>query len=271
MYHSHNVTGSPSPRTPVLPPRPLPEAPSLPGPFRRPLLVAHRGYAARAPENSLAAVRLAVAYGADMVEVDVHLTRDGVPVVLHDATLDRTTTGRGPVREWTFRELREQVEIRGAPGGPVPTLSEVLALTRGRVPLAVEVKPGDAAEEVLRAIAEAGARRHVAVWSFRRSVVRAVQDLAPDIPCALLYGGARHGGRWTPGEFLHYARRLGVTAVPFFPEDLEPGVVAAARREGLQVYTGTVNDGRGCIRALIHGVDGIVTDQLAGMRALLAR
>ncbi|HEY8492095.1 MAG TPA: glycerophosphodiester phosphodiesterase, partial [Dehalococcoidia bacterium] len=183
----------------------------------------------------------------------------------------RTTTGSGPVREWTFQDLREQVELRGAPGQQVPTLAEALAVTRGRVPLAIEVKPGDAAEEVLRAVAEAGARRHVAVWSFRRSVIRAVQDLAPDVPCALLYGGARHGSRWTPGEFLCHARRLGVAAVSFFPEDLEPGAVEAARREGLQVYTGTVNEGRSCVRALLHGVDGIVTDQLAGMRALLAR
>lgn len=254
-----------------LPSHPLPEAPALPRSFRRPLVVAHRGYTARAPENTLRAVRLGMAYGSDLVEVDVHATRDGVPVVLHDPTLDRTTTGAGPVSEWTYRELREQVEVLGAPGEQVPALIEVLALTRGRVPLAIEVKAGGMVEEVLEAVAEAGARRWVTIWSFRRSVIRAVRDLAPDLPCALLYGGARHRASWTPGEFLYHAGRLGAAAVSLFPEDVEPGIVEAAHDRGMQVYTGTVNDGRTCFRVLSHGVDAVVTDEVAGLRALLAR
>lgn len=113
-----------------------PEAPAVPSLFRRPLVVGHRGYPVRAPENPLAGIRLAVACGADIVEVDVHTTRDGVSVVPHDATLDRTTTGTSPVGEWTFDDLRAQVRIRGGHGEPVPTLAEVLVVTAGRVLLA---------------------------------------------------------------------------------------------------------------------------------------
>ena len=253
-----------------LPSHPLPELPSLPRPFRQPLVVAHRGYSARAPENTLAAVRLAIACGADWTEIDVRATRDGMPVVLHDATLDRTTTGRGPLSEWSFWELREQVAIEGTPGERVPTLAEVLAVTRGRVPLAIELKEPEVTERVLRDIALADAAASVAIWSFHRAALEIAREQAPDLPRAFLHRGSRDAGAWSAGEFLYHAERLGALGASFFPEDIDAGVVEAARERGLQVYTGTINDAPNALRVIRSGVHAVITDEPVALRALFA-
>jgi glycerophosphoryl diester phosphodiesterase len=253
-----------------LPSHPLPELPSLPAGFRAPAIVAHRGYSARAPENTLAAVRLAIACYADWIEIDVRATRDGMPVVLHDETLDRTTTGSGPLNEWSFWRLREQVAIAGTERDRVPTLAEVLAVTRGRAPLAIEVKEIEVTERVLRDIAEADAAPWVAVWSFHREVLDVARAEAPDVPLAFLHRGSRAARAWSPGEFLYHAERLGALGVSFFPEDIDSGVVEAARERGLRVYTGTVNDARAAMRVIRAGVDAVITDEPVALRALIA-
>lgn len=118
-------------------------------------IVAHRGYSARAPENTLAAIERAIAAGADAVEWDVHLTADGVPVVIHDDSLERTTTGMGRVRDHTLAQLRALDAGRwfgpGFAGEPIPTLAEALARTRRRVArVYTEIKAGADEAEVDR-------------------------------------------------------------------------------------------------------------------------
>jgi len=111
-----------------------------------PLFAAHRGGAALWPENSLLAFRNALALGADFLELDVHLSRDDEVMVIHDATLDRTTDGSGPVRERTAAELRAlHLKDRGAPTAePVPTLDEVVALAAaGQRQMLLEIKTDD--------------------------------------------------------------------------------------------------------------------------------
>lgn len=117
---------------------------SMPPPGNRPhtIIIAHRGGAGLRPENSLAAFANAIRLGADMVEFDVHLTRDRHIVVIHDATLDRTTTGTGPVAEHTLAELRE-ITLIGTDEEPVPTLDEVIGLLApSPLGLRMEIKVG---------------------------------------------------------------------------------------------------------------------------------
>lgn len=125
-------------------------APAIDGPpalqpARRPLIVAHRGASAEAPENTPAAFRLAIEQQADAIELDCRLTRDGAVVVLHDARLERTTDGRGEVRDWTLAQIRRLNAAahwkRRFPNERVPVLGEVLDLTRGRAQLFIELKP----------------------------------------------------------------------------------------------------------------------------------
>src|SRR5690349_20461223 len=112
-----------------------------------PLFAAHRGGAALWPENSLLAFRNALALGTDYLELDVHLTRDGEVVVIHDPTLDRTITGHGPVRERTLAELgswRLKDKDGAVVDEPIPTLDEVVALAAaGKRQMLLEIKPDD--------------------------------------------------------------------------------------------------------------------------------
>jgi glycerophosphoryl diester phosphodiesterase len=121
----------------------------------RPEIIAHRGYSARAPENTLAAVARALEAGADAIEWDVHLTACGTPVVIHDDTLQRTTDGRGAVRAHTLAQLRGLDAGRWFgpefAGERIPTLAEALELTRGRVGrVYTEIKRGAEPDEVDR-------------------------------------------------------------------------------------------------------------------------
>src|SRR5262245_59418730 len=110
-------------------------------------VIAHRGSSAVAPENTLAAVDLAIRAKAHRVEFDVQLTKDGVPVVLHDETLERTTNGKGRVRDRTYKEISKldagswfHADFRGE---RLPTLDMVLELCRGKIPVNVEIKSED--------------------------------------------------------------------------------------------------------------------------------
>jgi glycerophosphoryl diester phosphodiesterase len=215
-------------------------------------------------------VRLAIACGVDWIEIDVRATRDGMPVVLHDTTLDRTTDASGPLSEWSFWRLREHVEIKGTRRERVPTLAEVLAVTRSRVPLAIEIKEPAVTERALRDIAEANAGAAVAVWSFHREVLEIARERSPDVPRAFLHKGSRDANAWSAGEFLYHAERLGATGASFFPEDIDEGVVEAARERGLAVYTGTVNDGAGALRVIRAGVEAVISDEPVALKALIA-
>src|SRR5206468_4882936 len=152
----------------------------------RPLRVAHRGASARAPENTLAAFREAIRLGADAIELDVQLSADGVPMVIHDLTVDRTTNGHGSVASFASRDLRRL--DAGAwfssrfKGERVPTLEEALECARGRCGLNVEIKeagggrggrraalPGPTglvARAVARAVARVGFKDLLIVSSF---------------------------------------------------------------------------------------------------------
>ncbi|MCH8102721.1 MAG: hypothetical protein IIB28_06165 [Chloroflexi bacterium] len=112
-------------------------------------LIAHRGFSSRAPENTIAAFDLAIGAGFDNIELDAHLSADGVPVVIHDDTLDRTTNGSGPVSSLTLAELRELDagawfgDDREYAGDPIPTLDELLERYAGRAHIHLELKSQD--------------------------------------------------------------------------------------------------------------------------------
>ncbi|MGB2695757.1 MAG: glycerophosphodiester phosphodiesterase [Dehalococcoidia bacterium] len=239
----------------------------------RPAIVGHRGYAARAPENTLTSLRVAIACGVRFVEIDVHGTRDSVPVVLHDATLDRTTTGMGPVGDWLSWELRREVAIDRRRGHAVPTLAEALETVRGKARLAIEVKAPEITEGVLWGVAAAAMEREVTIWSFYADTLRIVQALSPALPHAFLHRNRRDNPDcWSAREFLDRAARLGVPAVSFFPQDLDADLdlIDAAHEMGIEVYTGTVNDGDRALRLAGLGIDALVTDEPVELRAALA-
>jgi glycerophosphoryl diester phosphodiesterase len=213
-------------------------------------VIAHRGDSAQRPENTLAAFASALEAGAELVEFDVQLTRDGHVVVLHDGTLDRTTTGRGRVRELTLAEVR--AVSAGYParfgdayaGERVPTLAEALDFLRGRGRAMIEIKAEsvDGADEdgiEARTIAEArrrGMSRDVALLSFSRRALLRCRDLAPEIVRAHLFhrGGA--------GEMVAGALEAGCDIV--MPEKALLGdeLGERVRAAGLKLATWVVDE-----------------------------
>jgi len=241
----------------------------------RPLVFAHRGGGALAPENTIAAFDNGIAFGADGLELDVHLSRDGIVVVHHDRTLDRMTDLKGEIARRTSRELSradagynfrsgDAFPFRGR-GLTVVTLQEVLHRYPGR-PIIIEMKvnTSEMAEAVVVTVREAEAIDRVCLGSFGRSVLRAVRLLEP----AIATSAAREEVRWAlyrswcrwPVRRPRYSgyqvpECAGRTRV------VSPRFVADAHAAGLGVQVWTVDSEEDARRLLAWGVDGLITDR----------
>ncbi len=159
-------------------------------------VIGHRGAMGYAAENTLPSFELGLRQGAEILELDVHLSRDGEVVVIHDATLERTTDGQGYVRDHTLAELK-RLDASARHGDTyasarIPTLAEILQWARGRVALAVEIKasqvryPGIEAK-VVDLLAHHGMIEHVVVISFDHTCLREVKRLEPSVATGPLY------------------------------------------------------------------------------------
>ncbi len=159
---------------------------------------AHRGFSGNYPENTFLAFEKAVETGCHGIELDLHLTRDNVLVVIHDETLDRTTDGSGWVRDYTYDQLRRfnaAVRFPGCEGlfEPIPTLREYFQLIAGKKELItnIELKTGviwyeDIEAETLRLLDEFDRRSTTLISSFNHLTVMKMKELAPDIKCGFL-------------------------------------------------------------------------------------
>lgn len=237
------------------------------------LVAAHRGGALLWPENSLLAFRNALALGVDFVELDVHLTADGEVVVLHDPTLDRTTTGRGQVRAATLAEVRGlRLKTRDGVLTPesVPTLAEVLDLVRpARAGLLLEIKVDadhrrypEIEEKALALVRSRGLLARAVVMSFDDETLRRVRQLEPGVRTALLVGKGRvENSSLRAPAAIGWARALGATDLGFDYRVIDEQVVAAARKAGLRVGAWTVNE-ESVIELMIEmGLDVVTTDR----------
>lgn len=220
-------------------------------------LWAHRGASRKAPENTMSAFRAAELAGADGIELDVHLSRDGVPVVLHDETLDRTTSGHGPVARRTLRELRRLDAGRwfspAFAGEPLPTLEEVFIWAKDRLRLNVEIKSPAAAEGV-RLLLDRYPRIRVLVSSFDHGALERLRGDAPELPLGFL----------SDSFFWRRALERGGTcgAESFHPrfDTVSAPLVRGCRSRGMLVHAWTVDDPALLRRLRRRGVDGIMTN-----------
>lgn len=250
-----------------------------------PIIYAHRGGAALRPENTIEAFDCGIALGADGLELDVHLSRDGIVVVHHDETLERTTGGRGRIRDYTADELARidagyhftdgngGFPFRGR-GIGIPTLREVLR----RYPnarLIIELKDDnpELAQRVVDDVRAADAVERVAIGSFYPRALEAVRRYEP----AIATGAAKEETRWA--LYRSWAG-LSLGATPYrefqVPEwaGWTPVVtrrfVDAAHRAGIPVKVWTVNDAAAMRRLLARGVDALITDRPDLARDVLA-
>ena len=245
------------------------------------LLAAHRGGALLWPENSLLAFRNAVALGADFIEFDVHLSKDGEVVVIHDPTLDRTTSGPGPVKDRTVAELKA-VRLKDRAGAlteeTVPTLDEVAAVAaqgKRRMLLEIKVDPSRARypgieEKVLAILDRHGMAPSTVIMAFEAFTWRRVRELRPDVATCALYS-ARMLGRTTLAAELETLRSAGVRFIGVEHTAVDAAAVTQARAAGIGLGAWTVNDPAGMKRQIDAGVAILITDQPDVAKTLLGR
>ena len=232
------------------------------------VVIAHRGSSATAPENTLAAFRLAIEQGADYIELDVQESADGEVLVVHDSDLMKI--GGGPTKIWeaTAAELRA-VDI-GSHKGPqysgerVPTLAEVLAVCKGKVRVIVELKSyghDQKLQERVAAIVEAAGMADQCVYmSLDHTMIDRMKRLRPSWRCGVLAAKARGDLTSLHADFLAVEVRVGTGRF-----------VRRAHRAGQDVYVWTANDAAWMLAATSRGADGLITDKPDLAREVVAR
>jgi glycerophosphoryl diester phosphodiesterase len=238
--------------------------------MRKPWIIAHRGASGHAPENTLAAFERAVQLGAGFIETDLHLTRDAQFVAIHDATLERTTNGRGSVRDFTFAELRRldagKWFDRDYIGQRIPNLDEILEFARKHdVIFYLEVKY-DAAwgmhHSLMAALQKAENAARTIVISFDQATLAELRRVDASIMMGFLAD--------EPGTD-HVKDTLELGARQLCPKSslITQELVERAHGADLQVATWTVDDIEEMKRVIAAGVDGIMTNFPDRLRALI--
>ncbi len=250
----------------------------------KPRVFGHRGAAGLAPENTLASFALGLALGADVLELDVHASRDGRIVVMHDPDVERTTNGTGPLREQPWSELQRldaghhfsrdgrDFPYRGQ-GIRIPALEDLL-LAYPHAPCNIEIKQEDPpiAEEVVRLIRRLGAAPRILLAAEHDSIMTEIRRYAGEIPTSFAAEEvAAFVSHLTTSSFDGYDPPGCALQIPprFGPIELvTAGSVAAAHRCGLEVHVWTINERDEMEQLLGLGVDGIISD-LPGLARLV--
>jgi glycerophosphoryl diester phosphodiesterase len=225
------------------------------------LVFGHRGASRYAPENTLASFRLALEQGAHGVEFDVHLTRDGVPVVIHDFSLDKTTTGHGLVAEHTYEDLEalDAGSHKGPEfaGEPIPTLEEVLRLLAGKIAMNVEVKADtEGIEDAVTALIDQyGVNEWVIVSSFNPLILQRFAKKHPHIALGFLYDESE-----PYEELLQLLSNIKYQARHPHHTMIDGTYMRVAKQFGYRVNTWTVNDPVRGLELKRLGVDVVMTD-----------
>lgn len=235
------------------------------------LNIAHRGASAQAPENTMAAFEQAVESGADVIELDLHVSRDGELVVIHDVTLDRTTNGQGPVHACSLQELKRLDAGRWFDerftGQRIPTLAEILDRFVGTIPLALEIKAGSAfyhgiEERLVSVLHQYHAISQVAVASFDHYALLRLKELEPSLRTGALLVGR-------PVSMSAVAQPSKVNALALECSLVTQTEIDACRTAGLQLVVWVVNESAQMRHFIDLGIDGIITDVPDRLRQIL--
>ena len=252
-------------------------ATSMFGSLREPgdsaLIAGHRGDRSAAPENTLPALQSALDGTMVYVETDIRLSADGVPVLIHDATVDRTTNGTGRVSDLTLAEL-QQLDAgswfaKAFAGLQIPTLDSFLELLAQSNKKAMLELKGDWTEEALTTVSTLleshGLARRVVVASFNIDTLGRLQDVVPDLPRMVII-------RDLPKDPVALVQEFGAIGVVTSPPSVEadPAVVDRIHRAGFGILLYTLNQKQSWRSALSLGVDGIITDKPSALDSWLA-
>ena len=237
-----------------------------------PIWIAHRGASLSTPENTLAAIEEAVKLRADGVEFDVRGTRDGRIVLMHDDSLDRTTTGSGKVRDLSLRQIRRAdaglKKGRRFAGERVPTLREALRALKGKAIPVIEIKDTDIADEVVSELRKLRMIRDAVVISFHEPVLAQTASAEPTLSTSLLVSPEAGPDALVQARLLvATAKAVGANGLDLNHTCLSPALAREIKRRGMALWAWTVNDPTRATKLCRMGVDAITTD--AGRLRLL--
>lgn len=229
----------------------------------KPLVWAHRGASGYAPENTLAAFEKAVELGADGVELDIQLTKDDEIVVIHDEKIDRTSDGKGWVKDYTLEELRGFNYNRTKPEyehADIPTMREVFELLKPTgLFINIEIKTGvffyeKIEEKILALTKEMGMEDRVCYSSFNHYTVKRIHELKPDAEVGFLYADG-------PIDMPSYGEKYGVNALHPALYNLQyDGFIKECKEKGLKLNVWTVNEKEHMQLCCKYGVNAIITN-----------
>lgn len=234
---------------------------------------AHRGANTYAPENTMAAFKKATQLGVDGLEFDVQLSKDGVPVIIHDEKLDRTTSGQGLVKDFTLADLQAfDAGSWFAPefsGAEIPTLDQVLyEFQDSDLLFNIELKSGiilypGLEEAVLKSVSNRRLEERVLISSFNHYSLVACRELNPAVRTGILYVAGLY-------EPWNYAKALGCYSVhPLFYHLQHPEIVMGFKEHNLPVYAWTVNETEHMKLMIAGGIEAIITDRPQDLNKLL--
>lgn len=213
------------------------------------LRVGHRGARAYAPENTLASFEKAIEIGVDAVELDVRKSRDGELVVMHDADIKRTTSGKGLVSDLSLA----QIKAYSSDGEKVPTLGEALDFLGGKVKVFIELKEQGSEEQVLAEVRKRGMEKDVVITSFLEDALKKVRERDAAIPTGLIY--AKHSNP------IKAALTLKANYLLPLYRFTHTANVQKAHQNGLKVVVWTINTPEEVAEYVKKGVDGIASDK----------
>ena len=230
----------------------------------RTLVWAHRGASGHAPENTLPAFELAYLLGADGIELDVQLTKDGIPVVIHDETIDRVCDGRGRVCDYTLEELKKFNANKNFPAYgkvSIPSLEEVYNFIKTTdMTINLELKNSvifyeQLEEKVLQLAADMGLEDRMIYSSFNHHSMKRMKELKPDVRTAFLYTDDLM-------DVADYANKYNMDAVhPYYMRSLQhPEMVEECHKKGIKVNVWTVNETADIERIKKYRVDAVITN-----------
>jgi glycerophosphoryl diester phosphodiesterase len=234
------------------------------------IIIAHRGASAYEPENTLRAFQLAIEQGAQMIELDLHLSADGHVVVIHDETLDHTTNWRGRVAQLPLAEIKR---ADAGNGERVPTLDEVLDLTAGKVRLYLEIKDPRAVAPVLQTLRGRRCQDEMLLASFDLALMKQLGAEVRDIELGLILGTTSFHPRVRYREAFPWRalREWNYQVLSMQVELCFPYLARRVKASGKQLYVWTVDSERQFAQMTARGVDGICTNRPAALAAWLAR
>jgi glycerophosphoryl diester phosphodiesterase len=216
-----------------------------------PLAIAHRGDSSNALENSLAAIHRALSYPADMIELDIRMSRDNVLYVMHDSSTGRTADQSIAIERSTSSRIDH---IRLNNGEPVPTLRDVLKAVSGRAGLNLEIKSAGAGLATARYLASSDYRSYVLISSFKEEEVRAVKQAFPNVPTSMIFD------HFTLRDVPRYKAK-GYSIASLRKTTINDSLVAACHEHQIKVYVWTVDEEDEMRKFIKMKADGIYSNR----------